>query len=217
MPPTAIRQGGWIGLARMRRIIELDWHPEPQPARVSRRNNDAKCWIAKFRIGSPIRLRRYVAALIVFWTVAIAIVLTWELSTNVTRSSPRREATRSGIWQKEDAVYRWAAVLGGMYVPVTKTTQPDPQLAAVPDRDITTPSGAKLTLSVRRRSCVRLLRRAAIRRFDKAASPVCSRSTRRTSPTPGKRRHCRLSRPANPKTLRKRRSTASSISGSCVP
>ena len=97
-------------------------------------------------IGSPIRLRRYVLILTAFWTVAIAIVLTWEVFDELDQVDTEARTEAWGIWQKEDAVYRWAAVLGGIYVPVTETTLPDPQLASVPDRDITTPSGIKLTL-----------------------------------------------------------------------
>jgi signal transduction histidine kinase/CheY-like chemotaxis protein len=48
---------------------------------------------------------------------------------------------------KKDVLYRrWAAMHGGVYVPVTELTQPNPYLAFIPERDITTPSGKKLTL-----------------------------------------------------------------------
>ncbi len=47
----------------------------------------------------------------------------------------------------KDMVYRrWSALNGGVYVPVTETTPPNPLLANVPERDIVTPSGKKLTL-----------------------------------------------------------------------
>jgi PAS domain S-box-containing protein len=97
-------------------------------------------------LGSPIRLRRYVAALMVFWTFAIAIVMTWELLDERHKVLIEARSEAWGVWQKEDAIYRWAALRGQIYVPVTETLQPDPQLAAVPDRDITTRSGTKLTL-----------------------------------------------------------------------
>ena len=97
-------------------------------------------------LGSPIRLRRYVAPLMAFWTVAIAIVMTWELLDERDQVYTEARSEAWGIWQKEDAIYRWAALRGKIYVPVTKTMLPDPQLAAVPNRDITTPSGTKLTL-----------------------------------------------------------------------
>jgi diguanylate cyclase (GGDEF)-like protein/PAS domain S-box-containing protein len=48
---------------------------------------------------------------------------------------------------RKDLLYRrWAAHHGGVYVPVSPQTPPNPYLADVPERDITTPSGKKLTL-----------------------------------------------------------------------
>ena len=47
----------------------------------------------------------------------------------------------------KDLVYRrWATIHGGVYVPVTDNTPPNPWLSNLPERDITTPSGKKLTL-----------------------------------------------------------------------
>jgi PAS domain S-box-containing protein len=95
---------------------------------------------------APIRLRRFTWALIGCWTLAISVVLTWEL-TDVQRQVvdlARSEAV--GAWKKDVAVRRWDAANGGVYVPVTERTQPDPFLAYLPERDTVTPSGCKLTL-----------------------------------------------------------------------
>ncbi len=47
----------------------------------------------------------------------------------------------------KDMVYRsWATMHGGVYVPITGRTPPNPYLSHIPDRDITTPSGKQLTL-----------------------------------------------------------------------
>jgi two-component system, cell cycle sensor histidine kinase and response regulator CckA len=55
------------------------------------------------------------------------------------------ETARESI--EKDMLYRyWAAQHGGIYVPVTKSTPPNPYLASVKDRDITTSSGRRLTL-----------------------------------------------------------------------
>ncbi len=51
-----------------------------------------------------------------------------------------------GAWKKEVAMIRWAARSGGVYVPATEKTRPDPHLAYMRERDIATPSGRKLTL-----------------------------------------------------------------------
>lgn len=48
---------------------------------------------------------------------------------------------------EEDLLFRrWAARHGGVYVPETAATPANPYLADIPERDITTPSGRRLTL-----------------------------------------------------------------------
>ncbi|MBI5388367.1 MAG: PAS domain S-box protein [Verrucomicrobia bacterium] len=48
---------------------------------------------------------------------------------------------------RNDMIYRlWNADRGGVYVPVTESTPPNPHLAHVPQRDVTTASGQQLTL-----------------------------------------------------------------------
>ncbi len=47
----------------------------------------------------------------------------------------------------KDLVYRrWATMHGGVYVPITEHTPPNPYLKHIPERNITTPAGKKLTL-----------------------------------------------------------------------
>lgn len=56
-----------------------------------------------------------------------------------------RETARESI--EKDLLYRyWAAGHGGVYVPVTDQTRPNPYLSHLKERDITTPSGRRLTL-----------------------------------------------------------------------
>ena len=48
---------------------------------------------------------------------------------------------------QKDLVYRkWAALHGGVYVPTSDHAHPNPYLANIPDRDVETTSGKKLTL-----------------------------------------------------------------------
>jgi hypothetical protein len=48
---------------------------------------------------------------------------------------------------QKDLVYRkWVAIHGGVYVPTSDHAQPNPYLANIPDRDVETTSGKKLTL-----------------------------------------------------------------------
>jgi PAS domain S-box-containing protein len=95
---------------------------------------------------SPIRLRRYLWTLAAFWTVAIAVVLTWEIADERNQAVDIARSEAGGAWKKEAAVFRWAASKRSIYVPVTNSTLPDPHLAQLTDRDIATPSGHKLTL-----------------------------------------------------------------------
>lgn len=56
-----------------------------------------------------------------------------------------KETARESI--EKDMLYRyWAAGHGGVYVPVTGSTKPNPYLSFIKERDITTPSGRRLTL-----------------------------------------------------------------------
>ncbi|MFA5110846.1 MAG: DUF3365 domain-containing protein, partial [Desulfobaccales bacterium] len=56
-----------------------------------------------------------------------------------------RDLARSQI--EKDLVFRkWSAQHGGVYVPVTADTPPNPYLSNLPERDLTTPSGRRLTL-----------------------------------------------------------------------
>lgn len=91
-------------------------------------------------------LRRMYIILFAFWTVSI-LVLTYLIY----------DLKQREIWQlavkecqtnfDKDVMYRlWASGHGGVYVPVDEKTPPNPYLAHIPERDITTPSGKKLTL-----------------------------------------------------------------------
>ena len=95
---------------------------------------------------APIQLRHFVWGLAGCWTVAIGVVLTWELISVQRKGVHLARSEAIGAWKKDVAVRRWDAANGGVYVPVTDRTQPDPYLAGDPDRDLVTPSGRKLTL-----------------------------------------------------------------------
>lgn len=49
-------------------------------------------------------------------------------------------------FNKNRSITLWAAQHGGVYVPASEITPPNPFLSHIPERDITTPSGKKLTL-----------------------------------------------------------------------
>ena len=95
---------------------------------------------------SPIRLRRYTLAIAIFWTIAIAIVLTWELQDDRNQASAIAHSEALGAWKRDAALYKWVANMGGIYVPVVEGVVPDETLEHMTERDIATPSGKKLTL-----------------------------------------------------------------------
>jgi signal transduction histidine kinase/ActR/RegA family two-component response regulator len=90
-------------------------------------------------------LRRYVRILAVAWTLVVGGSLGWSLLQQ-TRGAREVALFQARTAFERDFLYRrWAAMHGGVYVPVTEKTQPNPYLQ-VPERDITTPSGRRLTL-----------------------------------------------------------------------
>nr|WP_319543984.1 ATP-binding protein [uncultured Pseudodesulfovibrio sp.] len=84
--------------------------------------------------------------LILFWTFANFIfafmgeVLLKQTSTNLAYIKGRE------AFNKDQAFRLWATVHGGIYVPATDKTPPNPYLSHIPERDISTESGKRLTL-----------------------------------------------------------------------
>jgi len=80
------------------------------------------------------------------WTLLIAAVLsvTYYYSTEEDREIALNRAMDS--YHKDLAYRRWAAERGGVYVPLEAKTPPNPYLADVPHRDLTTREGVRLTL-----------------------------------------------------------------------
>jgi|GEM_PF-1437020 len=55
-------------------------------------------------------------------------------------------AEAKASWNKDDSFRKWATRHGGLYVKVSERTPPNPYLAHLPHRDLTTTDGTKLTL-----------------------------------------------------------------------
>ena len=92
------------------------------------------------------RLRRYITGLVVLWTLIVGTSLLWSIHNMRHEALNFAQAEARGIYNKDLVYRRWAALHGGVYVPVTEETPPNPYLSQVEERDITTPSGRKLTL-----------------------------------------------------------------------
>lgn len=98
------------------------------------------------RTGAPsVHWQRYAWFLAIVWTVIVVTSLVWNVVQvrNNTLEAARIQA-RTALMK--DIVYRrWNAGHGGVYVPETEQTQPNPYLD-VPEREIITPSGKMYTL-----------------------------------------------------------------------
>lgn len=84
--------------------------------------------------------------LALLWTLLIGAALFWDIRQSKERAIQLAETEAKTHLQKDLAFRRWATKHGGLYVPVTAEDQPSPFMAMTPERDITTPSGRKLTL-----------------------------------------------------------------------
>ncbi|WP_224983016.1 ATP-binding protein [Geomonas agri] len=90
--------------------------------------------------------RRYALSLCFIWVLLIAVSLAWFYVQHKNNLDEVAKAQARIAFEKDLLYRKWASQHGGVYVPVTPQTQPNPYLAHIPDRDITTPSGKNLTL-----------------------------------------------------------------------
>lgn len=91
-------------------------------------------------------LKRYALLLAAAWTLVMGVSLIWGFFRE--RDEARQAA---GVAARreffKDVIYRrWNAGHGGVYVPVSESTPPNPYLAHVEEREIETPAGKRLTL-----------------------------------------------------------------------
>ncbi len=95
---------------------------------------------------SYIPVKGYTLVLAGLWTFIIAMIVGLDIRQQKSDilELARHEAVIA--YEKDIFVRRWAALHGGVYVPATKDTPPNPYLSDVPERDISTPSGKQLTL-----------------------------------------------------------------------
>ncbi len=91
-------------------------------------------------------VKRTFLAMFGAWTLLVASMLgvTWFYSLREEREIALNRAVDS--YQKDLAYRRWAAQRGGVYVPLDEKTPPNPYLAGLPHRDLTTREGHRLTL-----------------------------------------------------------------------
>jgi PAS domain S-box-containing protein len=92
------------------------------------------------------RLRHWFLPLVAGWTILIAALAGWSFYQEYLATLAIVRSAARDAFNKDLLYRRWASAYGGVYVPITDQTPPNPYLAGVPERDITTPSGKKLTL-----------------------------------------------------------------------
>ena len=95
---------------------------------------------------SSLMLKRYAIAAALVWTVLVGAFLLWDLTRRRLETADLAFQQATMAFEKDLLARRWATQHGGVYVPVTPATPPDPRLSHLPERDITTPSGKRLTL-----------------------------------------------------------------------
>ncbi|MCK4963977.1 MAG: DUF3365 domain-containing protein, partial [Dehalococcoidia bacterium] len=93
-----------------------------------------------------VSLRRYALLLAVVWTLLVGGSLLWNINHERQEVLELTRAEARGTYNKDLVYRRWAAGHGGVYVPVSDKTPPNPYLSNVEERDIMTPSGRLLTL-----------------------------------------------------------------------
>lgn len=91
-------------------------------------------------------LRRNAIIMVSVWTAVLCGSLAWALHNESQQALEMATATARANFNKDQAFRLWSAGHGGLYVRVSDKAQPNENLAHVPERDIVTPSGTKLTL-----------------------------------------------------------------------
>ncbi|MDI6852080.1 MAG: PAS domain S-box protein [Deltaproteobacteria bacterium] len=80
------------------------------------------------------------------WTALVGASLLWNIH-QARQTALELATTEAHLSYNKDLAYRlWATRHGGVYVPITPETPPNPYLSHLPERDIKTPSGRALTL-----------------------------------------------------------------------
>ena len=93
-----------------------------------------------------VRVDRIFIIITIFWTLVIVTVFALNYRDAYSSAVAIAKAGLVESYNKDVVYRRWAAIHGGVYVPVTPDSPSSPYLEHIPERDISTPSGKKLTL-----------------------------------------------------------------------
>lgn len=85
-------------------------------------------------------------AIALIWTVLFGGSLFWNLHLGRSQAMALAKKEALANFNKDQAFRLWGTKHGGVYVPATAETPPNPYLSHLVDRDLTLPSGKQLTL-----------------------------------------------------------------------
>lgn len=97
-------------------------------------------------VPARLHITRYAVILAGLWTLIVGAAYAWS-AIQVKSSADEAAYVQAEAVLDKDVQYRhWNSDLGGVYVPASDLTPPNPYLAGIPERDVVTPSGRMLTL-----------------------------------------------------------------------
>jgi diguanylate cyclase (GGDEF)-like protein len=91
-------------------------------------------------------LKRIFLAALFFWSGALISLLCWAVMKEEDHVLQYAQLEAKANFNKDMALRNWVSKRGGIYVPVSENTPPNPYLADMPERDVRTASGKQLTL-----------------------------------------------------------------------
>lgn len=89
---------------------------------------------------------RFISILMFCWFAAVTSSLLWNWSKVETIVAELASKEARSHYEKDQIIRLWGAMHGGVYVPPSEHTPPNPHLKFLKRRDVTTTSGMKLTL-----------------------------------------------------------------------
>lgn len=92
------------------------------------------------------RIKIWSWMMIVIWSSSIVASFFWNDQQVRSLTMEQASSELRASFFKDLTFRQWATKHGGVYVPVTEETQPDPYIDYIPERDVITPSGRVLTL-----------------------------------------------------------------------
>lgn len=92
------------------------------------------------------QLKRHIKLFMALWSLVAGVSLAWNLFFLQDHFEVTLHTEAQAFHTMEMQYRNWVIHSGGVYVPITDKTPPSPWLSEVPERDVTTPSGKKLTL-----------------------------------------------------------------------